>query len=47
MRLFYASLLSLCLVATVIRFALIGAGGGALWVVVVSQLLHGITFVTL
>ena len=38
------ALLSLCLVATVIRFALIGAGGGALWVVAVSQLLHGITF---
>lgn len=37
-------LLSACLLAAVIRFALIGAGGDAIAVVVLAQLLHGLTF---
>ncbi|MCL4747674.1 MAG: MFS transporter [Burkholderiaceae bacterium] len=37
-------LLAFCMAGAVVRFALIGAGGDALWVVIVTQLLHGITF---
>lgn len=37
-------LLAVCFAVCALRFALVGASAGALWIVVVTQLMHAITF---